>query len=335
MAVVLRDGGITYDVYKDIVKTLCEENVASDDIEGGAAKMADKHNVSTIIYNGIKSSLHQELQWNTRASKQMKMEYARLLQEINEPVENPRIVRVAEENCMDPASVTKDLVSNAIHQLQLSDKITEFILALANHKKKRKPRKASMSEASVIAAFEGIGKRKMYDMLVHDVVSALYHTSYSGPLHDIGSSLAGVEFEWCLYQLLRQRNIQFISEDAQRLVGERSTPDVRFKKPTFLQGQPIYWIDSKKKFGSPFWYKRDIIQLTRYTREIGPGLVVYWSGFVANGPELPILNILSLKGLFVCGTIPLDLTQMEEELDDEDDCEDLGDEISTKDDSED
>eukprot|EP00056_Hartaetosiga_gracilis_P001053 m.41970 g.41970 ORF g.41970 m.41970 type:complete len:359 (+) comp10478_c0_seq1:168-1244(+) len=358
MAIVLRDGGVSYEIYKDIVERLCDEN-ESETVE----MLSAKHCIPESIGFGISRSILAEQTIKVKRPREMYFMYTHLLKQDAVAVDEPRIVMVAEKFGMAPGLIVKSLLSNAVRYFRLPPNMSQEIIFEAKHTKKHSSKKTQKRPAGTgtgtikhgkqlptkqqsattneqpqhnqntsASVSDGDGSElgksnnlncsnnkhyiayveSMREKMLHDAISAYYYNASSGPLADQASKLSGVEFEWCLYQLLRQRGIHFITEDAQRLVEERSTPDVRFKKPTFLQGQPIYWIDSKFKFGSPMWYEKDNSQFQRYIRQIGPGLVVYWRGFVANGPEEPILNMLSTKGLFVSGSIPEDLTQLEE-----------------------
>lgn len=53
--------------------------------------------------------------------------------------------------------------------------------------------------------------------------------------------------------------------------------------PIAVNGFVINWIESKAQFGSPDTHKRYIKeQFLSYWNRFGPGLVIYWFGYVDN-----------------------------------------------------
>ena len=61
------------------------------------------------------------------------------------------------------------------------------------------------------------------------------------------------------------------------------TPDCLLKHPVRIQGQDIFWFESKAIFGDTVAIRRNMNkQLIPYTELFGNGIVVYWFGFVDN-----------------------------------------------------
>lgn len=48
-----------------------------------------------------------------------------------------------------------------------------------------------------------------------------------------------------------------------------------------MRGRVVHWIDSKASFGDPFVHREQgLKQFQSYVNRYGPGLVIYWMGFV-------------------------------------------------------
>ncbi|KAL8615920.1 hypothetical protein ACOMHN_034596 [Nucella lapillus] len=47
-----------------------------------------------------------------------------------------------------------------------------------------------------------------------------------------------------------------------------------------VKGQEVRWIESKAYFGDYDWFYRSRKQFEDYLRLFGPGLVVYWYGYI-------------------------------------------------------
>lgn len=51
--------------------------------------------------------------------------------------------------------------------------------------------------------------------------------------------------------------------------------------PILVLGRVVHWIDSKASFGDPTVHKEQgLKQFISYVDRYGPGMVIYWMGFV-------------------------------------------------------
>ena len=103
----------------------------------------------------------------------------------------------------------------------------------------------------------------------------------SSPATSTIQRVIGLEYEGVLQRKLRAAGIPFWSEDELRAQDALKTPDVQLQVPVSIRGHVVHWIDSKASFCSEAAYRLDLQQFRGYVNRVGPGMVVYWFGFVA------------------------------------------------------
>jgi hypothetical protein len=125
------------------------------------------------------------------------------------------------------------------------------------------------------------------------------------PLVELPKAAAGALHEAALEAALRAEGIPFVSEADLRQDGFARTPvrprharfaaartfascdaarsqDVRLDVPIAVRGRVVFWIDSKASFGDPHVHaEKGMPQFQAYVNRYGPGLVLYWFGYVA------------------------------------------------------
>ena len=63
--------------------------------------------------------------------------------------------------------------------------------------------------------------------------------------------------------------------------GFPKTPDARLEVPIAVDGYIVNWIESKASFAVDFYHRRQLRdQYWAYHNRFGPGMVIYWLGFV-------------------------------------------------------
>jgi len=87
-----------------------------------------------------------------------------------------------------------------------------------------------------------------------------------------------------LFEWLDRRNVKYMTErDLKKLKDYSKTPDALFMKPMMVAGKKAAWIESKANFGDVVEIKRNLKkQLLPYVKLFGPGIVVYWYGYVSD-----------------------------------------------------
>lgn len=102
-----------------------------------------------------------------------------------------------------------------------------------------------------------------------------------GPYSDCIKHSFGVGYEINLQKFLEGKGIIFKTEKQLRAKGYDKTPDVKLETPVAVDGFIINWIESKATFGDGFLHRQYTKeQFLSYWNRFGPGLVIYWFGFV-------------------------------------------------------
>ncbi|XP_004226708.2 CDAN1-interacting nuclease 1 [Ciona intestinalis] len=138
-------------------------------------------------------------------------------------------------------------------------------------------------------------------VLSWEVRQCILHDFGYGQVTDSVRSLIGSEYEHKLVTHVKELNIPFQTEVDLKKLGFDKTPDIKLEIPFKLKDQVVCWIESKASFGTPeehMYYVNK--QYNSYWNRFGPGLVIYWFGFV---DELA-LDMLK-KNILVMDRFPL------------------------------
>ncbi|XP_058255923.1 CDAN1-interacting nuclease 1 isoform X3 [Hemibagrus wyckioides] len=126
-----------------------------------------------------------------------------------------------------------------------------------------------------------------------------------GPLVDCIKHAIGQEHEEILREKLRERNLSFVDENQLRAKGYDKTPDIILEVPIAVEGHVVHWIESKASFGdehSHHTYLNE--QFWSYWNRFGPGLVIYWYGFIAE------LDCQRDRGILLKDCFPSDIVTL-------------------------
>ncbi|KAK0075375.1 hypothetical protein PV326_011645 [Microctonus aethiopoides] len=117
--------------------------------------------------------------------------------------------------------------------------------------------------------------------LAYEINLCILYDDRNGFISDAFCLEIGREYEVKLQNILQQQKISYRTEDDLRSRGYDKTPDVKLEIPIAINGFVINWIESKARFGTPSIHKTYIKeQFFSYWNRFGPGLVIYWFGFV-------------------------------------------------------
>ncbi|KAG2498008.1 hypothetical protein HYH03_004266 [Edaphochlamys debaryana] len=119
-----------------------------------------------------------------------------------------------------------------------------------------------------------------------DVVRCVHADCSYSPLSDVAKQATGLEYELYLQQRLAAARLPFWSESELRQLGFHKTPDCKLKVPMAVRTRSgsehlVCWVDSKATFGDARTHVKQVEeQYATYVNRYGPGMVIYWFGFV-------------------------------------------------------
>ncbi|XP_047509978.1 CDAN1-interacting nuclease 1 isoform X2 [Pieris napi] len=177
-----------------------------------------------------------------------------------------------------------------------STTIGSIISMLVQRSMKLSYRKSPVISSRYYDLYENLIKKEDKNWLI---VKGIMHDNQYGPYADIIKQSIGLEYELRLEQELKTMNITFSDESILRLRGYDKTPDFKLDVPIAVDGFVVNWIESKALFGDEenhLGYLKE--QLICYWNRFGPGLVIYWFGYLEtleNTPEVNSMFILRTK----------------------------------------
>lgn len=94
--------------------------------------------------------------------------------------------------------------------------------------------------------------------------------------------------------LLSNLRLDYEIESDLRKRASYRTPDILLRVPVAFDGAVVTWIDSKAKFADKTVLQKDYTDsVSAYASRFGPGMVIYWFGFVSDC-DCPMLNDSSI-----------------------------------------
>ena len=126
-------------------------------------------------------------------------------------------------------------------------------------------------------------RREIEDVVANDII-------YSPEGNRIQRD-RGVMAETEIAEWLTEMGADYLRENDLRELGMKKTPDFKLKKPLIYRGEELQWVESKASFGDLGKLKEDFRnQLRPYLKMYGPGMVIYWYGFIT--PHADEKNII-------------------------------------------
>jgi len=117
--------------------------------------------------------------------------------------------------------------------------------------------------------------------LSYEVRACILHDVGYGCVTDSIRHMVGNEYEDKLKDVVGKLNVPFQDETELRKLGYDKTPDIKLHIPIAVDGKVVCWIESKASFGTPESHQQYLEdQYYSYLNRFGPGLVIYWFGFV-------------------------------------------------------
>jgi len=268
-------------VYRNIQQTVKQKIADFDKTVDFAIAQFPKEQVSTL-----RSIIAQEYQKfikanfkHSHSSENRRKLYKKFVSELQEGGDPGIIIRLAIASNTSPALAARIILEEYLKEqsseLQITDARTDPALKLRvsqllkNH--------ALIQDCDLA-----------YEILLAKVKDHSY-----GPLAEAIKHSIGEEHEQKIKDSLNELGIPFSDEHVLRNRGYDKTPDVKLEVPVAVNGNIINWIESKALFGdfeSHEGYLKD--QFWSYWNRFGPGLVIYWFGYIKqldNNTEAGIL----------------------------------------------
>ncbi|XP_078000917.1 CDAN1-interacting nuclease 1-like [Glandiceps talaboti] len=246
-------------------------------------------------YNTLVSIFCQDYQKKTRKShyrhhkpEVMEEYYQRYLKGISQSYKEPVLLRIAEE---------VDLSHSLLARIVL-----ERHLAHTKYEGNSPPKSVVtqlMKDTSMIED----------SVLSFEVQQCILNDANYGPLVDNIKHSVGAEYEFILQEKLHNRGLAFLGEDDMRSRGYDKTPDIKLEVPIAVDGYVVNWIESKASFGDEYshnTYLKD--QFWSYQNRFGPGMVIYWFGYIDE------LDVHRNRGILLKDDFPDDIVTLHDTL---------------------
>ncbi|XP_028981539.1 protein C15orf41 homolog isoform X2 [Esox lucius] len=141
--------------------------------------------------------------------------------------------------------------------------------------------------------------------LANNVYQCTINDCCYGPLVDCIKHAIGQEAEVLLRYKLKERNLSFLDENQLRAKGYDKTPDIILEVPIVVEGHIVHWIESKASFGDDHSHRTYLNeQFWSYWNRFGPGLVIYWHGFIGE------LDCQRDRGILLKDCFPSDIVTL-------------------------
>lgn len=131
-----------------------------------------------------------------------------------------------------------------------------------------------------------------------------------GPIIENIKKEVGLKYERMLHDILLEHQIHYYDEENLREEGYDKTPDFKLVVPIAVDCHVVNWIESKALFGDSVSHSGYLEkQFWSYTNRFGPGLVIYWFGFIDE------LNVNVDQGIMLNDNFPKEYTKLNQLLD--------------------
>jgi hypothetical protein len=161
--------------------------------------------------------------------------------------------------------------------------------------------------ASIIMQERGVSRKQFTKMarephlvrdarMRRDLEAALEKDDVYSPRGAEDMSRRGKKVEARVGEWLTAHSAHYHTEKDSQKLGRPKTPDFLLSKPFDIGGFKVNWFECKASFGDDIEYRRDYKkQFSHYVKLFGPGLVVYWYGFLS---DLRTEDVVLASGVF-------------------------------------
>jgi len=221
--------------------------------------------------------------------------YRTFVNRLQEGEEAGIILRLAEEERTSPALAAKIILE-------------EYLKDQNPEESKENSEKKGIDKALRLRVNQLIKNHALVEDrdLAHEIFLAKVKDHGYGPIAEAIKQSIGEEYEQKAKDCLTELNIPFSDEHVLRSRGYDKTPDIKLEVPVAVNGKVINWIESKALFGdreSHEGYLKD--QFWSYWNRFGPGLVIYWFGYIKQ------LDSNSEAGIQLADSFPTELIRFD------------------------
>ncbi|XP_012679662.1 CDAN1-interacting nuclease 1 [Clupea harengus] len=208
--------------------------------------------------------------------------YQRYLTEAKARPSSPVLLEIANEVDLSPALLARLVVERFLQEQQS----TAFSKQILNN---------MLREPSLIQDLP----------LANHVAQCTINDCCYGPLVDCIKHAIGQEHEVLLMDKLMEKNLSFLDENQLRVKGYDKTPDIILEVPIAVEGHVVHWIESKASFGDDHSHRTYLNeQFWSYWNRFGPGMVIYWYGFISE------LDCQRDRGILLKDCFPSDIVTL-------------------------
>ncbi|XP_050353969.1 CDAN1-interacting nuclease 1 [Nymphalis io] len=258
--------------------------------------MSENKPMSLKLYNSIVKDFNKMTSFGRKAQNELKKKY----KEVPSPTLGS-IISLLVQRSMKQNYRKSPVLSNKYYELYeelMKDKNKEDVIIKLADSQGISPALFVRSLLQKVCSDSAEVKKYLKDStliensdLAYQVFLGIMNDNQYGPYVDIIKQSIGLEYELRLESELRTMNISFSDENLLRLHGYDKTPDFKLDVPIAVDGFIVNWIESKALFGDEenhLGYMKD--QLLCYWNRFGPGLVIYWFGYLETLDSTPEVN---------------------------------------------
>ncbi|XP_047536910.1 CDAN1-interacting nuclease 1 [Vanessa atalanta] len=258
--------------------------------------MSENKPMSLKLYNAIVKDFNKMTSFSRKAENELKKKY----KEVPSPTMGS-IISLLVQRSMKQSYRKSPVISSKYFELYeelMKDKNKEDVILKLADSQGISPALFVRSLLQNVCSDSAEVKKYLKDTtliensdLAYQVFLGIMNDNQYGPYVDIIKQSIGLEYELRLENELRIMNISFSDENLLRLRGYDKTPDFKLDVPIAVDGFIVNWIESKALFGDEenhLGYMKD--QLLCYWNRFGPGLVIYWFGYLETLDSTPEVN---------------------------------------------
>ncbi len=244
------------------------------------------HSLESIVAQCYQERIKKTFKFRT-SPREVEKRYKEYQERVKSGSGNGIIVDIAKKYNFSPQLTSKYLIVEWLKRN--SDKDNEFDL---NERAKTYVKNSNLIPDAKLA----------YEVYLASLEDDMY-----GSLAEAIKSSIGLEHEQFIKEKLDELEIPYQDEKYFRHIGCDKTPDIKLVVPFAIGRNVVNWIESKALFGDENSHALYIQnQLSSYWNRFGPGLVIYWFGFVDE-----INSVRKHEGILVSDSFPVDVTKFD------------------------